>query len=130
MGAKEIFKFAGKVAGSAVLVVAGGVAGVMNQAVAMSGKDSVSSPFATLQDKSFDAVKRMWNPDQYERDIESGDYDRTVRDRRLTTLLQAEDQMKRLASAAKEAGNMEKYEEYMERYENLKEQFREAQRNL
>ena len=132
--------FVGKVAGSAVLTATGLAAGIVGKMGENIGNDTLSELGKSGMSGSFGLIKNMWG-DTDTQDDEDGEYEGTRQElseeeQRAAEIREATrplwrqvNQYRKLAKAAKNSGNDEKYEEYMAKINNLRDEIAEIKRN-
>lgn len=69
-----ILKLAAKTAGTVVLTATGVTSHLANVLVNTCNKDGGDMPlFTAIENSSFDTIKKIWHPDDYEEYVESGE---------------------------------------------------------
>ena len=126
----KVLKAVLKVGGTVALTTIGVSTAALNTLLEAAGGDTSSTIFASIEDYSFDTIKRIWKLDEYEEDIESGNSDLIALQRRISTKKNAAMQVRKLADTAKKAQNAEKYDEFIGRYEELVSEIREMEHEL
>ena len=117
-----LLKFAAKVAGSAALVATGVASTIFERASEMSGNDAAAGYAAAGREKSFEMIKNLWASNDGDDDelLDESDAERVELQKEISRYRSEISTLKSHASAAKKAGNEEKYSYYMERIDDLK----------
>lgn len=123
----DILKGTLKVAGSAGLLIAGGLAKSAANIAEENGGDS--GAFEKLSDKCFKQIDKMWAGDDYEEPTEDDEYKRKheILDNRIRRIEKLIRNTESLARDAERAGDTELYEEYKEKIEEYRNTIREIE---
>lgn len=117
-----LLKIAAKVAGSAALLATGTASSVLEQVAEMSGNDTIAGYANMGKEKSLEAIKSMWESSDTSEDsddISEEDAQRAQLQKEISRYRSEISNLKRYSSAAKNAGNDEKYAYYMDRIADL-----------
>ena len=117
-----LLKFVGKTIGTATLVVTGTASAVVRKVANMADNSELESIFGRAQDASFNKIKDMWTTDERKDDKYYNNQETKSEERSYNAKLNAANQYRTMAEAAKKAGNHEKYNLYMDKYRTLKEE--------
>ena len=117
-----LLKGALKVVGSAALVVSGTASAIIRQAANAAENSELESLMGRAQDASFNKIKDMWTSDEKKDDAYYEKQDDASIRREYNSKIDAANLCKKMADAAKKAGDEEKYETYMEKYYALREE--------
>ena len=125
-----ILKFAAKAVGTVALTATGTASAVLQKLINMSGNDPSQTILPSIQDKSFDSIKKMWKPEEYEDELASGKAEINSLRRQYSSKTSAASTLRNMANNFKAKGDMEHYEEYMSRYYTLVEDYHELKREI
>lgn len=127
----SILKFTAKAVGTVILTATGVTSHVANMVCDTCSKGGGDIPlFTAIENHSFDAIRKMWHPEQYEEDIESGAADnrslQRIIDRKYQSLSMVQNMMrqsKNILEKAYENGSEEDQKKAQSLYDKLCEQY-------
>ena len=125
-----LLKIAAKAVGTVALTATGVTAHLANALASACGAETDIALFSTIQDASFETIRKMWNPQKYEEDIESGEADNRYYERIISShssgLIMVDksmEQVQRMIEKAEQAG----IDDSDDRMKGLKEKYADLQ---
>ena len=124
-----LIKIAAKAVGTVALTATGVTAHLANALASACGADTDIPLFTTIQDASFETIRKMWNSQKHEEDLESGEADNRSYERVISShssgLIMVEksmEQVQRMIEKAEQAGvddSDDRMKELREKYADL-----------